>query len=310
MMPSSADIKNELVHKKSRGLGKKTFELRAAVTEVFATFAGSMSSRQVFYQLVSRGDLPNNAKACRLVSGLLVKMRRDGALPYDRVVDRTRGVHRRSSWSGVEALMSGAAQHYRRNLWAEQAIHVHICCEKQALEGIFSEVVDQYGAPLWTLRGFSSESFLYEWAEEIKDLNSEGREVVIAFFGDHDPSGLALETDCQKRLRTLGAEFTWERKGLLWKDFETHDLVNVDVKKKDSRSKRYLEQFGNRAAELDALPPDVLRERIAVSVAEHIDLSSWLRVKETEAHERDTLNQVVSKWEDIVGLVRELKVQS
>jgi hypothetical protein len=215
--------------KRSRGLGKKTLALRDATLTVFASFDGSMSTRQVFYQLVSRGAVVNTPAAYGTVQRLLVDMRRDGSVDYSRVVDRTRRKHHLPGWDGVEALMAGASAAYRRNLWSSQPTHVHVCCEKQALEGVFSEIVDEYGAPLWTLRGFVSEAYVWEWSEEIKALTENGIDVVVAYFGDHDPSGLCLEEDCRARLRDQGAEFTWKREGLLQRDFDRFFLFNVDV---------------------------------------------------------------------------------
>jgi hypothetical protein len=293
----SAQCKTGRDSKRRRGLGKKTIALRAHVLDVLATFDGSMSSRQVFYQLVSRGAVVNNEKACDVVQRLLVAMRRDGSVPYSRIVDRTRGKHHRSGWDGAEDIMAGVAEQYRRDLWAQQDVHVHVCCEKQALEGVFGEIVDEYGAPLWTIRGFNSESFVYEWAEEIKALNREGRRVVVAFFGDHDPSGLCLEADCQRRLLSMGAQFTWAREGLLWEDFERFALVNVDTKKRDPRTRKYLETFGNRAAELDALPPDELRTRIRAAIERNIDVDAWARLRDTEKHERHALRLVTANWD-------------
>jgi hypothetical protein len=290
--------------KRGRGLGQKTIALRAAIVDVFATFDGAMSARQVYYQLVSRGAVPNTGPAYGTVQRLLVEMRRDESVDYDRVVDRTRGKHHRLGWDGVADIMAHMSEGYRRDLWASQGVHVHVACEKQALEGVFADVVDQYGGPLWVLRGFSSESFLYEWAEEIKKLNEANIEVVIAYFGDHDPSGLDIERDTQERLHEHGAVFEWERYGLLWKDFDEYSLINVDVKTTDTRSRPYLETYGNRAAELDALPPDVLRQRIEHAIETYIDADEWHRLQRAEALESESLTLVSKNWTAAVEAAR------
>jgi hypothetical protein len=286
--------------KRVRGLGTKTIALRDAVLKVFASFDGSMSTRQLFYQLVSRGAVSNTPAAYGTVQRVLVDMRRDGSVPYSRVVDRTRSKHQRPGWDGVDDIMAGVAEQYRRDLWSSQSTHVHVCCEKQALEGVFGEIVDEYGAPLWTLRGFVSEAYVWEWSEEIKALTEDGVDVVVAYFGDHDPSGLCLEEDCHRRLREQGAEFTWHRAGLLWDDFERFNLVNVVVKWTDSRAKKYAERFGNRAAELDALPPDQLERRIREVIAEHVDREAWDELRRAEQVERASLKIVAAHWDAAV----------
>lgn len=284
----------------SRGPYRRTEILTAAIVDVFEDFEGSMSTRQVSYQLVSRGDVENCKPAFDRVQRLLVAMRRDGQIPYERVVDRTRGKHQRAGWDGVTDIMSSVAEQYRRNLWAHQRTVVQVACEKQALEGIFAEQVDEYGASLWTMRGYSSESFAFEWATEIRRLNDAGSSVVIAYFGDFDPSGLDIEQDCKKKLERFGAEFIWNREGLLWEDFDRFNLVNVPVKQKDTRAKKYLERYGNRAAELDALRPDELRTRIARAITDHIDVEAWERLRRTERVERESLKLVTNNWDRAV----------
>jgi hypothetical protein len=272
------------------------------ILDVLGFFNGSMSTRQVYYQCVSRGAVPNSESGYDRIQRILVNMRRDGVVPYDRIVDRTRAKHQLAGWDGAQAIVDAGARQYRRNLWAEQDTIVMIACEKQALEGIFAEAVDEYGASLWTVHGFTSLSFAYEWAEEIKAHTSKGKNVVVAYFGDHDPSGLCLEQKIIDELLGHGAEFDWRREGLLWEDFEKFDLINIPLKlgntkkKGDSRALGYLEKYGNKAAELDALPPDELRRRIAGVITEYIDVDPWNRLADTAAVERESLAMVAKHW--------------
>jgi hypothetical protein len=284
---------------------RKSRRLIAVVQAIFEEFDGSMSTRQTFYQLVSRGAVPNSKPGERRVQRLLVHMREEELVEWGRVVDRTRSKHHRPGWDGVADLMESVREQYRRNRWRDQETVVMICCEKQALEGIFAEVVDEYGASLWVIRGFNSWSFAYEWACEIKELTKrtpmamagqikelteQGKHVVISYFGDHDPSGLALERDCQEKLTYFGAEFEWHREALHFDDLKVFDMVNVPTKKRDSRTKAYVAEFGDRAAELDALPPDELRRRIRSAIDEHIDMDAWDRHEDMEAADKESID--------------------
>jgi hypothetical protein len=280
----------------SRGPSRTTQALIDGIVRVFEAFDGSMSTRQTFYQLVSAGDIQNNTTAYDRVQRLLVDLRRDGTIPYERVVDRTRGKHQRAGWDGVEDLMNDAAAQFRRNFWKDQSTVTMVACEKQALEGIFSEVVDSFGASLWTLRGYVSEGFAYEWATDIQNLTAKGHDVAIAYFGDYDPSGLGIERDCQAKLERLGAEFTWSRCGLLSEDFECFNLVNVPVKRTDTRARAYLREHGNQAAELDALRPDELRQRIEDAIRRSIEPDAWERIERVERAERESLELVSQNW--------------
>jgi hypothetical protein len=287
----------------SRGRSKRTLALIEHTLAVFDEFDGSMSTRQVYYQLVSAGAVENCKADYKRVQRLLVELRRDGDVSYDRVVDRTRRKHQRAGWHGLPDILSTSVAQYRRDVWVEQPVVVMIACEKQALEGVFAEACDEFGASLWVVRGYNSESFAFEWASEINAFTDEGKRVVVSYFGDFDPSGLSIEADCQTKLRQHGAEFEWCRCGLLEQDFDRFQLVNIPVKRTDSRAARHLERFGDKAAELDALRPDVLRGRIRAAIQEHLNAELWNRLQRVEQAERDTLELVANNWKKAVEAV-------
>lgn len=289
-----------------RGCSKTTIALNAVVLQILKDFDISMSTRQMYYQLVSRGAVENSQRAYGRVARLLVSMRRNGEIDYDRIVDRTRSKHQRASWDGAIAILGACATQYRRNLWADQKTVVQIACEKQALEGIFADVVDDYGVSLWVVRGFSSESFVYEWATEIKRLTDTGKEVLVYYFGDFDPSGLAIEENTRDRLIEFGAEFHWRRAGLLRSDFENFNLVNVPIKATDTRSPGYFDLYGNRAAELDALPPNELTARIKSLIRRNIESDAWDRLRKREEVERESISTVVKHWDVALRAVSEV----
>ena len=290
---------------KSRGKARKTLELIEAIESVFDEFDGSMSTRQVYYQCISRGAVQNRPSEYDRVQRLLVELRRDGTIAYDRVVDRARRKHQRAGWDGIEEILDASATQYRRDMWADQKLVVMVACEKQALEGIFAEAVDEYGASLWTLHGYGSESFIFEWATEIRRLNAQGKAVVIRYFGDHDPSGFGIEADAREKLSRHGARYGWRRDGLVTADFDRFESVELPTKVTDTRSRKYVEQYGNRAAELDALLPAELRGRIASSIESCINVEAWDRLQRTEETERESLRLVSENWQMAVRAVQQ-----
>ena len=273
----------------------RTLPLRAAVLDVLATFEGAMSTRQVFYQVVSRLALPNTQADYHRLARLVVHMRREGEIDYGRIVDRSRSRHKRPGWAGVGDIMRDAAHQYRRDIWTDQPTVAMVACEKAALEGVFAELVDEYGAPLWTARGFPSESFLYDWAEDVQGYNKQGQHVSIAYFGDHDPSGLDIERQIRAGLERFGARFDWMRLGLCVSDLE--HVANLPTKATDGRSKRYVAEYGDRAAELDALSPAVLRGRVRGFIEGHLDADRWEAMRRAERVERESLFAVASNWQ-------------
>lgn len=288
----------------SRRRYAKTQALADVIVEIVDTFEQSMSTRQVYYQCVSRGAVENCDAAYNKVQRLVVELRRDGLIGYDRIVDRRRIKHQRAGWDGAEQIIDASARQFRRDIWTAMDTVVMVGLEKVALEGVFAEAVDEYGASLWTLQGYGSESFLFEWAEEIKEQTDDGKNVVVYYFGDHDPSGLDIERDAIAKLEAHGAVFKWGRAGLLWSDFDTFDLVNVPVKTGDTKARKYVATYGNRAAELDALRPDVLQKRITDCLVQHIDRDAYQRVLRDEQLQRDTLQLVAKNWNAAVAGAR------
>jgi hypothetical protein len=282
--------------RRRRGEGKSTILLRHAILRVLAEFGGSMSGRQIAYQCVQNADIENTEKEKKRTLRVILKMRRDRSIPYRRIVDRTRAKHHLQGWDDIREALEGWRTYYRRDLWQDQDTVPMIACEKQALEGVFSGICDEYGASLWVLKGFNSESFEYEWADEIRALNKAGKSVAIHYFGDWDPSGLSIEATSKRKLQAWGARFTWVRAGLLPEDFEKFGVMTIPLKKTDSRTKAFRSKFGERAAELDALKPAELERRIRAAIEEHIDVDRWDRMKMVEGAELESLDVVVGNW--------------
>lgn len=289
----------------SRAWRKGTLPIRDALLDVFKEFPGVMSTRQAFYRLVSTTVVPNTHAQYERVQRVLVHMRECGELPFNRVVDRTRAKHQRAGWSGVEQLLKSAALSYRRNAWSDQSDAVMVAVEKQALEGVFAEEVDRYGASLWVCRGFPSVAFLYDWASDIRALSDDGKRVHLYYFGDHDPSGLDIERSIRDGLSKHGAKFEFTRRGLLFDDIASFNIPPLPVKHTDQRARAYIERHGDVGAELDALPPDELRRRIGACVEAHIDRERWRRMRQVEVEERRSLCRIAGRWPNFAAAMLE-----
>ena len=85
-------------------------------------------------------------------------------------------------------------------MWADQDVHVEVWAEKDAIRGTVYPVTAEYDVPLMIARGYSSETFLWETAE---DINDEGKPAVIYQLGDRDRDGVRAWEAIQKRLRAF-----------------------------------------------------------------------------------------------------------
>jgi hypothetical protein len=71
---------------------------------------------------------------------------------------------------------------------------------------------------------------------------------------------------------------------------------SADEKHKDPRHGWYVERYGRRCWELDALDPNTLRERVETAIKTYIDWDEWDRCAKVEAAERTSLLEVVGAW--------------
>jgi len=276
-----------------RGYYKKSLPIIAAIKNVLDSVDGAISTRQMYYQLLSVGVIQPTSSGYHKVQRLLVQLRRDGIVNPNRICDRTRNKHQRPSWNGLHDILDTCKIQYRRDYWSDQDVALFISVEKQALEGIFAEVCDDYGVGLFVLRGYPSYTLLYDWAGEIIELSGMGKKVKIYYFGDFDATGVHIDESVTSQLFEFRAKFTFERVGILPGDIEKFNLMTLPVKRSDTRAKRFIGKYGTKCVELDALPPNELKQRIQKVIIKNIDLQRWERIEEIEKQEQITLENFI-----------------
>jgi hypothetical protein len=249
--------------------------------------------RQVFYLAVSAGLVPKTEQAYKNDVGRpLVKMRRAGRLPWGWIADNTRWMRKPASWSSLEEALQHTARTYRRSLWDDQDAYVEVWTEKDALAGVLLEETRQWDVPLMVSRGFSSITYLYEAAEAIED---QGKPAYLYYFGDHDPSGVHIDRSIERQLRELApeAEIHFERVAVRPEQIEQWGLPTRPTKKTDSRSKT----FQGESVEVDAIPPDQLRELVRDCIEQHVDGRRLDLLRVAEQSERDILTRLSRQME-------------
>ncbi len=272
---------------------KKSQAVIDAIYNVLDTVDGAVSTRQIYYQLISIGVISPTAAGYNKAQRLILRMRKLGDIPPEKICDRTRSKHQAPSWNGLVDIMETVQEQYRRDYWSEQDTAIYIAVEKRALEGIFQQVCDEYGVGLFPLGGYASYSLHYDWAMEILKLNRWGKDVKIYYFGDFDPSGMNIDENVVCQTLEHGAQFTFERVGILPEDIEKFNLMTLPVKRSDTRAKAFIDKYGTECVELDALQPNELKRRIRLVIEQNIDPDKWDRVRAIEREERISLDKFV-----------------
>jgi hypothetical protein len=263
-----------------------------------------MTLRQLFYRLVSAGALGNARKDYTRLGSVTTRLREAGDVPMHWIVDHVRSTLKPSSWSGLGSFVERWRNAYRKDFWASLPCCVEVLVEKDAIAGSIQPVTEEYDIRLRVCRGYSSVSF----AAEIAGLWERVRKPIHAYYlGDFDPSGFDLERDLKAKLgrysgkliggRDDGAPVSWTRLAIAEEDFAAFDLVRLPVKQADRRARAFIQAHGDDCAEVDALPPDELRNRVEEAICSHIDPDRWERLQEIERLEQESLDAFVAGWD-------------
>jgi hypothetical protein len=294
--------------------------LSAAAEENPATVRG------VFYRVESTGAVEKTDNGYRLIGRRVLKLRRDGRLPYAWITDGTRWVSKPTTWTDLDEMLDDAGASYRRALWHDQHAEVRVFTEKDAISGVLSPVTDRWDVPLGVVRGYASESFLYSIAENIAATE---KPVFLYQFGDHDPSGLDAWRHFRERVKEFLTEMAptgshgrirlwttgqinaivaanenerlevvdgealdlgvhFQRLAVTEAQIEDYALHTRPTKRTDTRSR----DFYGESVEVDAVRPSTLRELAEAAITQHIDAEALRLTLLAEQSERDLFERM------------------
>jgi hypothetical protein len=279
---------------KGRGMAQASRDLIEAMYE-FAKAAQPITGRGIGYKLftaklspsMSTGDM---AKVYRL----LRIAREQGIIPWDWIVDETRQVEqKRRTWANPDAYVRAVHRSYKRDFWQQQPKRVLVASEKGTVRGLLDPVLYDLGVGFLVMHGFGSATAVHDLAED-----NDGRDLVLIYVGDYDPSGLYMsEEDIPQRLEQYeGYHVEVNRVALL--DEQLDDLPSFPAtdKKKDPRYKWFVQNYGKRCWELDAMDPNDLRDIVREAIEDEIEWDAWDRCAVVEKAEQESLAHVLDRW--------------
>jgi hypothetical protein len=236
------------------------------------------------------------------VSKLLVQARENGVLPWGWIVDETREAERVSTWDSPEQIIEAAVRGYRKDYWSMQPHWVEVWSEKGTIRGTLAPVLNKYGVTFRVMHGYGSATSLYSIAQETvaseKILN-------VLYIGDWDPSGMQMSVvDLPERLNRYGGTANIIRVALDNTDVrDGTDLpfFEAETKGKDPRYEWFVQNYGRRCWEVDALSPVVLRQRVEDTIVSFLDVAAWNHAVAVEQAETDSMKDFMVQWASISG---------
>ncbi len=260
-----------------------------------------LTLRQLYYQFVSKDLIENTDRSYKNLGNIVNKARLSGRMSWDYIVDRTRNLEQLPSWNHPKDVLRSAMNGFKLDHWEGQLFYIEVWIEKDALVGVIERPCDELDVPYFSCRGYTSQSEMHSAAMRFARKEDHGIETAIIHLGDHDPSGIDMTDDIQRRLELFGAETHVDRVALTMDQIDELNPPPNFAKLSDARAQRYVELYGNQSWELDALEPAYLSDLVKQSVLGYRDERVFELVMGNERGYDEMLRALVDKpWDETV----------
>ena len=298
------------------------------ICDEYAEQGFDLTLRQLYYQCVSRGYIPNNDKEYGKLGDLVNDARLAGELDWNHIVDRGRNLQSYSHWRDASHGIQSIAEQFAIDKWRTQDNRVEVWVEKEALIGVVEHACEPLDVAHFACKGYVSQSEMWAAAQRMSSYCKRGYAPHIIHLGDHDPSGIDMSRDIQDRLNLFMEDTRYPsdeevadgERGVdeVWPQVKVHRIaLNMDqvreydpppnpAKITDSRAVSYIDRFGQSSWELDALNPTILNDLITDAVTELRDERRWNNAVKEERQTIEALTKASKNWHTVERFVQGL----
>lgn len=263
------------------------------IIEEYQAQSYNLTLRQLYYQLVSRNIIANTLKEYANLGILLTNARMMGLVDWNAIEDRGRVPHIPYCCDGVSNALMDTINQYRIDRQTNQDVYVEVWSEKDALSGILYQITSYYHVRLMVNKGYSSSTAMYDAAKRFRGKNG-----LILYLGDHDPSGEDMVRDIKDRLDEFKVDVEVRKIALTIQQVHQYKPPANYAKVTDARYKKYMEKYGTNCWEVDALRPDVLNDLLHTEIQAVIDMD---KLRECLALEEEDRNKLLSIAKDFIN---------
>lgn len=252
---------------------------------------GLLTLRALHYQLVGRG-MTNTIQHYKRVVSAMEQARWEGSIPFEQFSDHDREMIGETNIDITdldEQISKGKSQvrswmnYYSKNIWENQHYYIEVFIEKKALQGIFQSPCAEKEVALGACKGYPSLTFLNDTQKRFKEAISKGKEPVMIYFGDYDPSGMNIPESIKENLSRFGVDIQIERVALNHDQVVKWKLPYAPVKEGDTRKNRFK---GLGQVELDAIEPKRLQGMCLEAISKYFDGDAYQELMEREEEEK------------------------
>lgn len=256
----------------------------------------NLTLRQLYYQFVARGYIPNTDRSYKNLGNVVNKGRLAGLIDWRYLEDRTRNIAGGGGFDNPGQLVQAYGPVYGMDHWEGQEYRVEVWVEKEALVDVAARAANRLDVAYFACRGYVSQSELYAAAQRHREYEEGGQHVVVVHLGDHDPSGIDMTRDIQERLEMFEVQTDVRRIALNMDQIDQYSPPPNPAKITDSRAGGYIRQHGRSSWELDALEPSVINQLIQDETRQWLDQELWDEVEEREQEGKAQLGKLGNNW--------------
>lgn len=262
------------------------------ILENYAQDGYTLSLRQLYYQFVSKDLIPNTERSYKNLGNTINRARTAGLLDWSYIEDRGRNRQANAHWENPQSGIDSLLNQYQIDKWENQEYYIEVWVEKEALIEVVANACKPLDVSYFACKGYGSQSELYSAGKRLEVQSKQGRTPILLHLGDHDPSGIDMTCDNEKRLSLFAREqIKVVRLALNMDQIEQYAPPPNPTKITDSRAKKYISQFGHSSWELDALEPRVIERLVADNIMLYRDDDLWSDALEKEDQDKEKLRE-------------------
>lgn len=258
-----------------------------------------LTLRQLYYKFVKNNWLENCKQSYDRLGSIMNDARLAGLVDWDWMEDRTRNLMGVPTFGSPSEAIESVVKRYAIDLWDRQEARVEVWVEKDALIDVIRQACVPLRVDFFSCRGYTSQSEMRSAGVRLMDYASRGQTPVIIHAGDLDPSGVDMSRDIEERLRLFmeeeGYMLSFERVALNPDQIERFQLPPNWAKLTDGRAKKYVEEYGDKSWELDALDSEDLREMVTNAVLAWRDEDYWQDSLDEEKADIEAMKKAQAK---------------
>lgn len=291
--------KIQYINKNFRPASRKIIDQANVIIDEYMDDDLRLTLRQLYYQFVARGLMPNIQKEYKKLVSLVGDARLAGLIDWTAIEDRSRNLNENTHWRDPGHILSRVRSNFMLDHWVGQEYCVEVWVEKEALLGIIGSICEDLDVAYFACKGYVSLSEMWVASQRLIYHDEDAKPIII-HLGDHDPSGIDMTRDIQDRqdvFRNWGLEVS--RIALNMNQVQEYNPPPNPVKEADTRHGSYVSLYGEESWELDALEPRVLRQLIQDTVEQYRDDSIYQEVLTQEREYLEILARVEENWEEL-----------